>query len=282
MCRENYNNVPAFYAVWFEHYEVLKFFLNELKVNPLVSGDLNQTLFHRAASTGCLKIWNLLASVVNKQHTNPNTKDINGTTPLHLACKAGHIDIVKQILKHNPCTVLPLDGHEQNPLHYAARTNQLEIIKFLTKEKGFDLLPRDVIGDTPLHFAARRDHLEIVEFYKSQLKSCLRIQNDIGGTPQFLLEHIPVEEVPTLGQNPLHLAAETGKINHMKRILTKISPNSTDQLGRTPLHYAAMKGKSKAVNILLHAKATPLTEDVFHNLPLCCCSRTFKYCYATY
>ena len=54
----------------------------------------------------------------------------------------------------------------------------------------------------------------------------------------------------------------------MKRILTKIRPNSTDQLGRTPLHYAAMKGKSKAVNILLHAKATPLTEDVFHNLPL--------------
>ena len=212
MCRENYNNVPAFYAVWFEHYEVLKFFLNELKVNPLVSGDLNQTLFHRAASTGCLKIWNLLASVVNEQHINPNTKDINGITPLHLACKAGHIDIVKQILKHNPCTVLPLDGHEQNPLHYAARTNQLEIIKFLTKEKGFDLLPRDVIGDTPLHFAARRDYLEIVEFYKSQLKSCLQIQNDIGGTPQFLLEHIPVEEVPTQDRTLFIWQQKLGKL----------------------------------------------------------------------
>ena len=269
LCRENYGNVPAFYAVEFKHLNVLEFFLLKLNIDPLVTGDLKQTLFHKAAFRGNSKIWRLLRSITTRRNIKYNTKDENGITPLHIACREGHIAIVKQILNDNPCKVLPLDDNKQTPLHYAARKNRLEVIKFLIQEKGFDPLPRDIDGDTPLHFAARRDDLDIVQFYES-LGCSMLVQNKYGSTPQSLLRYIPVdpEEFPTLGQNPLHLAAESGNIILMKWMLRGISPNSTDQLGRTTLHFAAMNSQYKALKLLLHARGNPLVEDVFNNLPL--------------
>ena len=55
------------------------------------------------------------------------------------------------------------DNDEWTPLHLAARYGHKEIVEYLV-EKGADVNAKDKEGWTPLHFAAQEGHTEIVEW----------------------------------------------------------------------------------------------------------------------
>lgn len=274
MCRENYGNIPAFYSITYEHFKIIKLFI-ELGVDPLTPGDARLTLIHEAARIGNIQIWNLLMSVVHKKNALYNTGNESGKTPLHIACMSGHIFIAKQILEDFRYTKLPVDDDFRSPLHFAVFYNQLEIVKFLTMEKGYDPLLPDCDDMTPLHIAAKKDHTEIVNFYRKQLGHELsynHLINNNGLTPKYYFTHIFMEEGDAeIGQTILHIAAEGGKLSFIKSHLQTLcfkKPNVRDQLGRTPLHYAAMKDKILTAQFLMQNGASPLAKDCFQNLPI--------------
>lgn len=88
-------------------------------------------------------------------------KDRDGNTPLHIAVKNGHEEIVNYLLENNADSKA-LNDEGSAPIHYAAisdSTNMLEI--FLKNDANRNL--QDKKGNTPLHLAAKYGKLTNIE-----------------------------------------------------------------------------------------------------------------------
>jgi len=90
---------------------------------------------------------------------------------------------------------------------------------------------------------------------QSCLDVCLGIlQEDITGT---------------FGERPVHLAAATGNVKMLTKLLEGQSdPNAADLNGETPLHYAAISGQSGSVELLLERRACLDVWSEFAETPL--------------
>ena len=64
---------------------------------------------------------------------NPNIPDENGETPIHVAAKEGHLDILELLLTktNNVNDLKAQDNEGKTPLHHAAENGHHEIVKIL-------------------------------------------------------------------------------------------------------------------------------------------------------
>ena len=102
------------------------------------------------------------------QHgAHPDHKSFN-ETPLHLASKAGQIDIINYIFLYDDTSYE--DMHKRRclsrgmtALHYAAENGQNEVVELLTTEfeAKTNVFSRD--GYTPLHYAVFNKHIDVVK-----------------------------------------------------------------------------------------------------------------------
>jgi hypothetical protein len=90
-----------------------------------------------------------------------NCKDANGKTPLIIASKRGHLDIVKKLLEKG-ADVNCKDANGKTPLIIASECGHLNIVKNLLG-KGADVNCKDANGKTPLIIASECGHLNIVK-----------------------------------------------------------------------------------------------------------------------
>ena len=56
-----------------------------------------------------------------------------GESPLHIACTAGHLSFVKEVLKWRKEFAVELNQDGFSPLHIASATGDIEIVKELLK-----------------------------------------------------------------------------------------------------------------------------------------------------
>ena len=103
---------------------------------------------HLAAQHGFLDIVKeLMLVLIEPEHKNPAADD--GLTPLHLAARNNHQDVVEYILEfvEDPN---PKDMRGMTPLHLAACNNHQKIVKCLLNFVN-ELNPQDSKGLTPLN-----------------------------------------------------------------------------------------------------------------------------------
>ena len=82
---------------------------------------------------------------------NPNVKDKDGHTPLHLAAFTGHADVARLLLEHGADPNFKNNiGH--TPLHIAAFTGHADVVRVLL-ERGADPRIADNKGHIPLDYA---------------------------------------------------------------------------------------------------------------------------------
>lgn len=107
-----------------------------------------ETALHVACRLGKIdKIKELLSS-----GANTNTKDNAGWTPLHEVVQNGRLDLVKLLLQYNTLINVPGQSNE-TPLHEAIRFNHVEIAQELVKN-GADIYIRNCKGETPYQLAS--------------------------------------------------------------------------------------------------------------------------------
>ncbi len=151
-------------------------------------------------------------------------------------------------------------------LHHVAARGKIEQVKSLIAE-GADVNARDQQGWTPLHYACRKNRKETVEFLLAE-GADVNARDAQGWTPAlaalYAWELAVTDLLVEKGADTAapHLAAYTGDLRGIKRLLEKDTP--VDSLkGLTLLHAAAAGGHTDVVEFLIGKgfEATATTED---------------------
>lgn len=73
-----------------------------------------------------------LVAILLRHHANPNLPDRDGMTPLHVACRLGHLAVVDEFVSRVEVQVDLGDSYGVRPIHVAVRRGSLTSLLFLT------------------------------------------------------------------------------------------------------------------------------------------------------
>ena len=100
--------------------------------------------------------------------TDVNAKDIQGCTPLHIACKYGHY-LVAQLLIRSGSLINDTDKDLNTPMHYAAASGDIKLITYLfTRFSSLNtansqgICPKDILKEKKIEMNENSD-VEIVQ-----------------------------------------------------------------------------------------------------------------------
>ena len=164
-----------------------------------------------------------------------NAKDENGRTPLHLAARGKHLDVLRYLVEKD-ADLNALDNNGTAPLYTLAGSGQTEAARLLI-EKGADIDVKNPVKQTPLNLAA---------------------EYGLEGMAKLLIERrADIENKNAYGRTPLVGAArERGHINVIRMLLDAgADVNSSDRFGDTALSLAAWRGFQEVVDLLLERGA---------------------------
>ena len=168
-----------------------------------------------------------------------------GRTPLMLAARSDHVDIVEELL-HLEGTINDTDSKGSTALHIAAEEGCVHTFNLLSSA-SYDVNAQNKSGDTALGLAAQQGHYEIVAL---------------------LLKLGAKTMVGRQKMNPLHWASEAGHLDCIKLLVTAgldvnertrdlvYTPRSVIVAGTTALILAARGGNQDIVSFLIENGAS--------------------------
>ncbi|XP_076443656.1 protein fem-1 homolog A-like [Babylonia areolata] len=194
-----------------------------------------------------------------------------GSTPLILACKNGHLELVKFMVEDCGVNIsqtgsVRFDGEDIEgapPLWCAAAAGHVEVVRYLVF-KGADINKTTRSNSTPLRAACYDGHLKVVRFLV-QRKADIEIANRHGHTclmiacykghcdvVRYLLTRgADLNRQSAKGNTALHDSAESGKLAIVRLLLKKGARVTEDAYGQTALTSAAMTGHKDIVDFLI-------------------------------
>eukprot|EP00931_Biecheleriopsis_adriatica_P122081 TRINITY_DN9709_c0_g1_i1.p1 TRINITY_DN9709_c0_g1~~TRINITY_DN9709_c0_g1_i1.p1 ORF type:complete len:408 (-),score=77.94 TRINITY_DN9709_c0_g1_i1:121-1284(-) len=244
------------------------------------SEDKGDTLAQWAARDGVLPVHQAAmsgdeAKVIEclKSGASVNSVDLDDATPLHFACRSGHVIVATILLEAKADFNARTKATSGAPLHAAARCGSLPIIQMLLKagagvnmkdkdeitplhwatmnetctvqaphalmQANAEVNARTVLGRTPLHFACRAGNGDVVELLVGA-KADVHVHNTEPGQ----------------GNTPLHAAARSGSVKATQVLLAAgADVNSRDECAMTPLHWSVATSRINTAALLLEAKA---------------------------
>lgn len=165
---------------------------------------------------------------------------IEGATALWCAACAGHLNVVKSLVKAGANVNHPTKTNS-TPLRAACFDGRLDIVKYLTCNNA-DIHIANKYNNTCLMIAAYKGHLDVVSFL---LES--------GADPN---------ERALCGATALHFAAECGHVNVVRELLRYNAKFCVNDTGMTPLKAAAERTRAEVVECLLEESEVSKEEQI--------------------
>ncbi|KAK3791282.1 hypothetical protein RRG08_012470 [Elysia crispata] len=206
----------------------------------------------------------------------------NGATPLIMAGRNGHVEVVKYLIEHCRAEIeqvgsVTFDGETIEgapPLWCAAAAGHLGIVKYLV-EHGANVNKTTFTNSTPLRAACFDGHFQIVK-YLVEHKADIEIANRHGHTCLMIScykKHLPIVEYllklraqvnrkSVKGNTALHDCAESGSLEIMKLLLQHGAVMVKDHYLMTPLMAAAVAGYNHIVEYLISRSECSYLERI--------------------
>ncbi|XP_071512455.1 85/88 kDa calcium-independent phospholipase A2 isoform X2 [Panulirus ornatus] len=177
------------------------------------------TAAHISAHLGCTQLFTL-PEVARYADTADMVKK---ETPLHLAIKQGHLDVIRTLLQRN--VSVDVTDVKGNSVYHIAATSNETIIKLVTQKESRLLNIPNEAGKTPLHLACEGDKPECVKAFL-----CAGADVNVAATHDSTL--------------PIHSAMAANSTLCAKEIIG-MYPNQLNvkdmKHGGTPLHWATSR-----------------------------------------
>ncbi|UJR15770.1 hypothetical protein I4U23_002704 [Adineta vaga] len=155
--KDSKNFRPIHYAAWQGRTETV-FILLRCGANINEQSLNGDTPLHLASQYGHLEIVQLLLF----HHADPTLLNRRLLTSIELACEQGHIHVVNTLLHNTSCQQMILNqiyNEQHTPLHLAAKNGHTEIVRLLLLS-GIDINRLTTTDGTALHVACRNGRYE--------------------------------------------------------------------------------------------------------------------------
>jgi len=273
-------NSPLFSAVSNGRDEIVSL-LVKAGAKVKVSDKEGRTLLHIVATSGNIKIFNILKQFIDTLSQEDKTKIVNTVdkkyrhTALHCAASKGHFELAKELLCMNADPKIK-DVLGALPIHCAASCGSVEIINVLlskiSEEERNAYINAKVAGNTtPLHNAVRCGKASVVDFLVSEGADvdviafgqtpleCIpqNLNQEIAGEIKYILcKHVDISYFA----NELCSIIRRGDIGELDEFLKTHSDkkdlvNTPDKNEIMPLDCAVNRGNIKCVQTLIDAGA---------------------------
>ena len=175
--------------------------------------------------------------------------------PLYYVARLGFRDLAERLIAKHPEHVNAMGGRDLTPMHVAARAGHADILSLLI-EHGADADGQDRLRQTPLDRASRNGKLEAGQCLLDHGAN-IDAQNTDGWTPLFcavIYGHVEFARMllnrgasinthnNSYGRTPLHWAVERRNFLTVRLLLEHgADVNACDRLGRTPSQLARQR-----------------------------------------
>ena len=146
------------------HLSTVKHYIDELKYSVNTSDNELNTLLHIACAADQPEIVRYLLD----KDASLETYNVIGSTTLGLACTGKYKDIVRQILNKRKDLINKMDMRNFAPLHYACWAGKLGIVKLLVETYDADINTRSKLGTKPIDLAKSKNHTSVVNYLQNR------------------------------------------------------------------------------------------------------------------
>ena len=228
---------------------------------------MSNTALHDAAGSGDLdKARELLET--GKCYVN-STLGAYWQTPLHYACRGGHLDMVRMLISEFKANRNIVDTYKNTPLHEAAANGNEDVALALTNEFSCYTNIRGEYGRTVLHSACAGGCVALVRTLIRDHNADVSAQDNSKNTPLHTAAANGKEDVALAlinefgcdtnirgwrGRTVLHSACAGGCVALVRTLIRdhNADVNAQDTLCDTTLHMAAANGKEDVVLALIN------------------------------
>ncbi|XP_032821158.2 protein fem-1 homolog C-like [Petromyzon marinus] len=244
--------------------------------------DIKTAVFNAARDGKLRFLQRLLRHKAPEELRGLVTEKTGGSTPLLIAARYGHLDVVLYLVEHCNANIelggsVNFDGETIEgapPLWAASAAGHLAVVKSLLAH-GASVNNTTLTNSTPLRAACFDGHLDIVK-YLIEHQADLEVANRHGHTclmiacykghkeiAKYLLERgADVNRKSVKGNTALHDCAESGSLEIMKMLLKYSAHMEKDGYGMTPLMAASVTGHTNIVEYLIHNPQTSREERI--------------------
>ncbi|KAM3927836.1 transient receptor potential cation channel subfamily A member 1 [Leptodactylus fuscus] len=212
-------------------------------------------------------------------------------TPLHLASKFAHLEIMLMIINETAEEALnAVDNKGNTPLHWSVQKNQIDSVKVLLS-RGADPNLLNYYRMSPLHLAIHFHYNSIVEALLENSCTNVNLEGDLGNTPVMQACYKENSEALVMlfkreaklckrnkiGCYPIHMTAFAGSLKCMDLVLKKGEEfgfsiedhiNFTDNEKSSPLHVAVQNGRLEIVKACIGYGAKIDLKQIDNATPL--------------
>ena len=212
------------------------------------------------------------------------SSDYQGFSPLDIASKNGHLEVVKFLFNRISLTSRrvifdPVQNIGKSPIHLAAENGHLNLVVYYLIQQPFLLNQKDQNGDTPLCKAAAAGRADVVQYLINN-GAVVNVQNNEGETPLHAAAlHNQPEIVKILiesgdngqtkdnnGNLAIHSAAASGNVESLRKLvdLLPLSVGFRNNFADTPLCLAAQHGHIEVMKMLVEEKHVHVDDKCNH------------------